>query len=195
MRTTLKVAMVITAFAAVSAPLSAQSSGGKAGRNSGVYDRNGDGVIDSRDQVGTECRWYDVNCKVDSRTNGSTVDGSWQVIGRDNSGNTIYERRRVEGNGNVVVERARRDSNGRLVVVNRQIVNRNVNNNVVYGPNGETCKYTQNKNGYKKECKYNKANRNGGKNGTYNNRGEGPSYDQGAGDGNGDGKYKHGKGR
>lgn len=208
MKTTMRLALTLTAFTAISAPLSAQS-GGKAGRNNGVYDRNGDGVIDSRDQNGAGCRWYDVNCTIGNRTNGGTIDGSWQVIGRDNNGNTIYERRQVDRNGNVVVERARRDSYGRLVVIDRQVVNRNVRNNTVYGANGERCKYKENKNGYSTQCKYDRVKGNRGRDNRvrendgdeddrYENRGivnnsSGPWYDSGAGNGKGKGKYKGNK--
>jgi hypothetical protein len=100
--------------------------GGKYGRNggvnNGVYDRNGDGVIDSRDRVGTTgCAWYDVNC----RLSGSGSTSGWSQIGQDRYGNTIYERRRTDRNGNVIVETARRDSNGRLVIINTRRVSSN----------------------------------------------------------------------
>ncbi len=158
MKNQLIIALSLATVAAVSAPLSAQGSNGK-NRNGGVYDRNGDGVIDSRDQVGTNCRWYDVNCNItNSRTGSTTADGSWQVVGRDRNGDTIYQRRRVDGNGNVIVERARRDSYGRFIIIDSQMANRNGRrNNGVYGANGERCRYTENKNGYSTKCKYNKV--------------------------------------
>jgi hypothetical protein len=204
MKNQLMLALSLATIAAVSAPLSAQGSNGK-NRSGGVYDRNGDGVIDSRDQVGTNCRWYDVNCNItNGRTGSTTADGSWQVVGRDQNGSTIYQRRRVDGNGNVIVDRARRDSYGRFIIIGSQVVNQNSRrNNVVYGANGENCNYKQNKNGYSTKCKYNKVKGNrqdndGDQNdrynssGTYNNR-SGPSYDVGAGNGKGNGKNKHGE--
>lgn len=101
------------------------ANGGKYGRNgnvygnnNGVYDRNGDGVIDRRDQVGTDCHWYDLNC-----TSASAASEGWVVVGRDRNGNTIYERRRTTRQGDVVVQRARRDSNGRFVIISKNSVN------------------------------------------------------------------------
>lgn len=97
-------------------------NGGKYGRNSGVYDRNGDGVIDSRERGGTtDCRWYDVNC----RTTSSNSSGGWHQVGRDRNGNVIYERRVADRNGNAVIQTARRNSNGRFVIVDsRRVSNR-----------------------------------------------------------------------
>jgi hypothetical protein len=207
MKNKLMLVLSLATVAAVSAPLSAQASHGKNRNSSGVYDRNGDGVIDSRDQVGTNCVWYDVNCRIsNSRNGGTTSDGSWQVVGRDRNGNTIYQRQRTDGNGNVIVDTARQDSNGRLIITNSQVVNQNSRrNNTVYGQNGENCKYKQNKNGYSTNCKYDKVKANKGKQdndgdengrynngGTYNNNTSGPWYDVGA-NGNGNGKQKHGK--
>jgi hypothetical protein len=51
----------IAVLAAIAAPLSAQSNGngGKYGRASGVYDRNGDGVFDNRERAGANsCCWW-----------------------------------------------------------------------------------------------------------------------------------------
>ena len=205
MKNKLMFALSLAIVAAASAPLSAQASHGKNRNTSGVYDRNGDGVIDSRDQVGTGCTWYDVNCRVSNSRNGTTSDGSWQVIGRDRGGNTIYQRQRVDGNGNVIVDRARRDSYGRMIIIDSQVVNQNArrNNNAGYGPNGETCKYKQNKNGYSTNCKYNKVKGNKHRDndgdeddrfnngGNYNNNTSGPWYDQGV-NGNSGGK-QHGR--
>ena len=187
MKNQLMFALSLATMAAVSAPLSAQASQGK-NRNTGVYNQSG---------VSSGCTWYDVNCRLGSvNGNGNgTSDGSWQAIGRDQSGNTIYQRQRVDGNGNVIVDRARRDSYGRMVLIDSQVVqnnNNNVrrNNNVVYGPNGEQCKYKSNKNGYSTNCKYAKSkgkkhdndgdadDRNS--NGVYNNNTSGPWYGQGS---------------
>ena len=40
-----------------------------------------------------------------STSRNTGVNGSWQVIGRDNNGNTIYERRTYDANGNILVQR------------------------------------------------------------------------------------------
>jgi hypothetical protein len=45
------------------------------------------------------------------------INGSWQVVGRDGSGNTFYERRTQDRNGNIVVQRARRDSRGNMSII------------------------------------------------------------------------------
>ena len=45
------------------------------------------------------------------------VSGSWQVVGRDGSGNSIYERSTRDRNGNIVIQRARRNSNGSMTVI------------------------------------------------------------------------------
>ena len=199
MKNQLMFALSLATMAAVSAPLSAQASQGKV-RNGGVYTQSG---------VSSGCTWYDVNCRLGGGN--GTSDGSWQAIGRDQSGNTIYQRQRVDGNGNVIVDRARRDSYGRMVIIDSQVVQQNNrrNGNVVYGQNqnqnNQNCRY--NKNGYK--CKYNKGNanrRNGNdgndgdeddryNNGTYNNNNNtsGPWYNQGVDNENGKGK-SHGKG-
>lgn len=193
MKNQLMLALSFAAMAAVSAPLSAQGTQGKI-HNGGVY--NGSGVSSG-------CTWYDVNCRL-GNGNG-TSDGSWQAIGRDQSGNTIYQRQRVDGNGNVIVDRARRDSYGRMIIIDSQVVQSNTrrNGNVVYGQNqnNQNCRY--NKNGYK--CKYNKANKankhrdNDGdqdddyNNGTYNNNTSGPWYNRGVSENENNGKG-HGKG-
>jgi len=116
----------IAAFAAISAPLSAQD-GGKYGRNdSRIYDRNGDGRIDSRDQVGSNCSWWDVNCSGVNTTRDSRVNGGstgWQLIGRDLDGNAIYERRTVDRNGKkMTIETARRTSDGRMRIIDKRKV-------------------------------------------------------------------------
>lgn len=185
MKNKLMLALSLATVAAVSAaPLSAQATQGK-NRNNGVYNQSG---------VNSGCSWYDVNCRVNGGNN--TSAGSWQVIGRDNSGNTIYQRQRVDGNGNVIVDRARQDSYGRMVIIDSQVVQNNNNNarrnNTVYGQNNADCKYKSNKNGYSTNCKYNKANK-GNKNrgnGNYNNNTSGPWYDQNVRS-NGKGNGKH----
>jgi hypothetical protein len=64
-------------------------------------------------------------------TNTNTViNGQWQVIGRDGSGYTIYERRTTDRNGNIVVQRARRDSNGNMTIISSRVeTNANVGGN------------------------------------------------------------------
>ena len=57
----------------------------------------------------------------------TTVNGSWQVVGQDRNGNTIYERRTYDANGNIVVQRASRDVNGNFRILNTRTV-RNDNN-------------------------------------------------------------------
>lgn len=52
----------------------------------------------------------------------ATVGGSWQVVGRDGNGNTIYERSTRDGNGNIVIQRARRDGNGNMVIISTRTV-------------------------------------------------------------------------
>lgn len=190
MKNQLMFALSLTAMAAVSAPLSAQATQGKV-HNGGVYtQQNG---------VSSGCTWYDVNCRL-GNGNG-TSDGSWQAIGRDQSGNTIYQRQRVDGNGNVIVDRARRDSYGRMIIIDSQVVQNNTrrNNNVGYGQNNADCKYKSNKNGYSTNCKYNKANKhrdNDGdaddrnNNGVYNNG----VYNNGVYNNNDQGNQNNGKG-
>jgi hypothetical protein len=85
-----------------------------------------------------------------STTRGTTVNGSWQVVGRDRNGNTIYERRTYDGNGNIVIQRASRDVNGNFRILNTRTV-RNDNNrdcqvvgsngsvgDIIFGRNGTT---------------------------------------------------------
>jgi hypothetical protein len=67
------------------------------------------------------------------------VNGSWQVIGRDGSGNTIYERRTQDRNGNIIVQRARRNSNGSMTIISTNTVG-NVNNR------NNNCAYAQSTN-------------------------------------------------
>jgi hypothetical protein len=59
---------------------------------------------------------------VPSTTRGTTVNGSWQVVGQDRNGNTIYERRTNDANGNIVVQRARRDGNGNFSIIDTRTV-------------------------------------------------------------------------
>ena len=58
-----------------------------------------------------------VNARADAN-----VSGSWRVVGRDGSGNTIYERSTRDRNGNVVIQRARRNSNGSMTIISTRNV-------------------------------------------------------------------------
>src|SRR4051812_1305162 len=70
-----------------------------------------------------------------STSRNSGINGSWQVIGRDNSGNTIYERRTYDANGNILVQRAVRDGNGNFRIIS---------SNTVQNGNSRDCQYTNN---------------------------------------------------
>lgn len=62
-------------------------------------------------------------------TRGTSIDGSWQVVGRDGNGNTIYERRTRDRNGNILIQRARRDANGNMSIISTSTVtNTNTSN-------------------------------------------------------------------
>ena len=64
-----------------------------------------------------------------STSRGTTVNGSWQVVGRDANGYTIYERRVSDRNGNIVIQRARRESNGNMTIISSRTVASNDNRN------------------------------------------------------------------
>jgi hypothetical protein len=72
--------------------------------------------------------------------NGVGVNGQWQVVGRDGSGYTIYERRTTDRNGNIVIQRARRDSNGNMTIISSRTVASNDNRN------NRNCDYTRSSN-------------------------------------------------
>ena len=76
---------------------------------------------------------------VPTRSTSVGVDGSWQVVGRDGSGRTIYERRTRDVNGNIRIQRAVRDANGNLRIVSTRTVQ---NDN----RNRRNCDYTQSSN-------------------------------------------------
>ena len=76
---------------------------------------------------------------VPTRSTSVGVDGSWQVVGRDGSGRTIYERRTRDVNGNIRIQRAVRDANGNLRIVSTRTVQ---NDN----RNRRNCDYTQSTN-------------------------------------------------
>jgi hypothetical protein len=125
----------IAVLAAIAAPLSAQSNGngGKYGRASGVYDRNGDGVIDNRERAGANsCSWWEVNCNNTNsrttRTSRSGTDTGWYQIGSDRYGNVIYERSTFDRKGRETIEIARRENNGRFVIIDRRRAKNTQNN-------------------------------------------------------------------
>jgi hypothetical protein len=70
---------------------------------------------------------------------GTSVDGSWRVVGRDGNGNTIYERRTQDRNGNILVQRAVRDSRGNMSIISSNTIG-NVNNR------NSNCSYNQSTN-------------------------------------------------
>ena len=87
-----------------------------------------------------------------STSRGTSVNGSWQVVGQDRYG-TLYERRTYDGNGNIVIQTARRDTNGNFSIINSRTVRDNNSNNnrdcqyansngtvgdIIYGRNGTT---------------------------------------------------------
>ena len=76
---------------------------------------------------------------VPTRSTSVGVDGTWRAVGRDGSGNTIYERRTRDVNGNIRIQRAVRDGNGNFRIVSTRTVrddNRDRRN----------CDYTQSTN-------------------------------------------------
>lgn len=96
------------------------------------------------------CSWWDLTCNgLASRV----TDYGWHIAGRDEPGNVVYLRRRVDSNGNVIIEQSRRNDFGRYLVLNNYTIRRGN----VYGANGERCKYSESDKGYKEECKYAKG--------------------------------------
>ena len=89
----------------------------------------------------------------------TSVNGSWQVVGRDRNGNTIYERRTVDAYGNVVIQQGRRDVNGNFSIISsrtvqngnnrdcQQIGNNGTVGDIILGRSGNTstdCRYDRN---------------------------------------------------
>jgi hypothetical protein len=70
---------------------------------------------------------------------GTIVDGSWRVVGRDDNGNNIYERRTTDRNGDIIIQRARRDANGNMTIISRRVVSNRDDRN-------RNCDYTQTRN-------------------------------------------------
>jgi hypothetical protein len=88
------------------------------------------------------------NSRVTGTTQGATVNGSWTIVGRDGSGNQIYERRIRDSYGNIVVQRARRDRNGNMTIISNTAVNNSNGgyNNGAYNNGNNTCSYSQSTN-------------------------------------------------
>jgi hypothetical protein len=80
--------------------------------------------------------------RVSSNSQGVSVNGSWTLVGRDGSGNQIYERRTRDSYGNIVVQRARRDRNGNMTIISTSNVNGGYNN----GNNNNNCSYNRSTN-------------------------------------------------
>ena len=68
-----------------------------------------------------------LSSRIPTSSRGSN-DGQWYSVGRDNNGNTIYERQTYDSNGNTVVQRGRRNSNGTFTILSSQTVANNGNN-------------------------------------------------------------------
>ena len=85
------------------------------------------------------------NSRVTGNAQAATVQGSWTIVGRDGSGNQIYERRIRDSYGNIVVQRARRERNGNMTVISNTAVNTNngAYNNGAYNNGNNTCAYSQ----------------------------------------------------
>lgn len=67
-----------------------------------------------------------------STSRGTSVDGSWRVVGRDQSG-TIYERTTYDAYGNLVVQQARRDANGNFRILSTRTVQNGSRNDCQVG--------------------------------------------------------------
>lgn len=100
-----------------------------------TQDRNGNIVIqrarrDSRGNMSI----ISTNTVRNTSNVGVGVDASWRAVGRDGSGNTVYERRTLDRNGNTTVQRAVQDSRGnmRIISTNTIVNNNNGNNNCAY---------------------------------------------------------------
>jgi hypothetical protein len=119
---------------------------GRDGNGNTIYerrtqDRNGNILVQraTRDRNGN-MSVISSNTVNNISAQGTGVDGSWRVVGRDGNGNTIYERRTTDRNGNILVQRAMRDRNGNMSIISSNTVG-NTNNR------GNTnCNYTQSTN-------------------------------------------------
>jgi hypothetical protein len=82
-----------------------------------------------------------LSSRIPAPSTSTSVDGSWRVVGRDNSGNTIYERRTQDRNGNIVVQRARRNSNGSMSIISTNTIGNSRNDR-----NNRNCDYNRSTN-------------------------------------------------
>ena len=117
---------------------------GRDGSGNTIYerrtqDRNGNIVVQRarRDAYGN-MSIISTNNVGNTSVRGS-VDGSWQVVGRDGNGNTIYERRTTDRNGNIIVQRARRDAYGNMSIISTNTIGNTSNR-------GNSCAYSQSTN-------------------------------------------------
>jgi hypothetical protein len=119
---------------------------GRDGNGNTIYerrtqDRNGNILVQRamRDRNGN-MTVISSNTVSNASNRGTSVDGSWRVVGRDGNGNTIYERRTQDRNGNILVQRAVRDRNGNMSIISTNTVGNNGN------VNNTNCNYTQSTN-------------------------------------------------
>ena len=87
--------------------------------------------------AGAQIRGVRLPTPTTSTSRGTSVDGSWYVVGRDANGYTIYERRTTDNYGNVVIQRARRNANGSMTIISTRTVN-NTNDR-----RGRNCDYSR----------------------------------------------------
>lgn len=93
-----------------------------------------------------------------STSRGTSVNGSWQVVGQDRYG-TIYERRTYDANGNIVVQRARRDVNGNFSILSTRTVRNNNNRDCqLAGTNGTVGDIILGRSGTT-DCRYDRSDR------------------------------------
>jgi hypothetical protein len=90
------------------------------------------------------------NGRVSTNSQGVSVNGSWTIVGRDGSGNQIYERRARDSYGNIVVQRARRDRNGNMTIISSSNANSGYNNgnnsNNINNNGNNSCNYSRSTN-------------------------------------------------
>ena len=108
-------ALGLVAAAAFAAPMEAQSRSDGPWwdpANTGARTDTRDGRVNNDGRVNSDGRIYDER----------RADGRWHTIGRDRSGNVIYQRTRRDSNGNLIRETARRDRLGRYQVLDRRVI-------------------------------------------------------------------------
>lgn len=118
---------------------------GRDGNGNTIYerrtqDRNGNILVQraTRDRNGN-MSIISTNTIGNTSARGTSIDGSWRVVGRDGNGNTIYERRTTDRNGNILVQRAVRDRNGNMSIISSNTVGNTSNR-------GNNCDYTRSTN-------------------------------------------------